>query len=69
MINVESGSEMEVLERLRKMREVREAHGVYGIYDIVAIIQTADMDALRETITSIRSLDKVRATQSMTVYL
>ncbi len=39
-INVEPGSETEVLERLRKVPEVKESYFVYGVYDIVAKVET-----------------------------
>jgi len=62
-INVESGSETEVLERLREVPEVKESYFVYGVYDIVAKVETDSMDRLKEVITSkVRKLDNVRST-------
>lgn len=62
-INVDSGSETEVLKRLREIPEVKEAYFVYGVYDIVAEVETDSMDRLKEVITSkVRGLDKIRAT-------
>jgi DNA-binding Lrp family transcriptional regulator len=62
-INVDSGSETEVLKRLREIPEVKEAYFVYGVYDIVAEVETDSMDRLKEVITSkIRGLDKIKAT-------
>jgi DNA-binding Lrp family transcriptional regulator len=62
-INVDSGSETEVLGRLREIPEVKEAYFVYGVYDIVAEVETDSMDRLKEVITSkIRGLDKIKAT-------
>jgi len=62
-INVDSGSETEVLRRLREIPEVKEAYFVYGVYDIVAEVETDSMDRLKEVITSkIRGLDKIKAT-------
>jgi len=62
-INVEPGSENEVLERLRGVPEVKESHLVYGVYDIVAKVETDAMDRLKEVISwKVRRLDKVRST-------
>jgi len=62
-INVDSGSETEVLRRLREIPEVKEAYFVYGVYDIVVEVETDSMDRLKEVITSkVRGLDKIRAT-------
>ena len=62
-INVESGSENEVLERLREVPEVKESYFVYGVYDIVAKVETDSMERLKEVISSkVRRLDNVRST-------
>jgi len=62
-INVEPGSENEVLERLRGVPEVKESHLVYGVYDIVAKVETDAMDRLKEVISwKVRRLDKVKST-------
>ena len=67
-INVEPGSETEVLERLREVPEVKEAYFVYGVYDIVAKVETDSMDRLKEVITwKVRGLDKVRSTLTTVV--
>ena len=70
LINVETGSEVEVLEALRKIENVREAHGVYGVYDVIARVEAESMERLKEIITwKIRRLDKVRSTLTMMVYI
>jgi DNA-binding Lrp family transcriptional regulator len=62
-VNVEVGSEGEVLKRLREVPEIKEAYFVYGVYDIVAKVETDSMDRLKEVITwKIRRLDKIRST-------
>jgi len=62
-VNVEVGSEGEVLKRLREVLEVKEAYFVYGVYDIVAKVETDSMDHLKEVITwKIRRLEKIRST-------
>ncbi len=62
-INVEPGSENEVLKRLRNVPEVKESYFVYGVYDIVAKVESGSMDRLKEVITwKVRRLDKIRST-------
>jgi len=66
LINVEIGSEREVLEALKKMEGVEEAYVVYGVHDIIAKVKAETMDKLREIIAyKIRRLDKVMSTQTM----
>ncbi len=67
-INVEPGSETEVLEQLRDVREVRESYAVYGVYDMVARVEADSMDHLKEVITwKVRRLEKVRSTLTTVV--
>jgi DNA-binding Lrp family transcriptional regulator len=62
-VNVEVGSESEVLKRLREVPEIKEAYSVYGVYDIVAEVQADSMGHLKETITwKIRGVERIRST-------
>lgn len=62
-MNIDAGSEADVLKTLRKVPEVKESYFVYGVYDVVAKIETDTMEKLKEIITwQIRRLDKVRST-------
>lgn len=66
LINVELGSEAEVLKALRKVEGVVEAFAVYGIYDIVARVKADAMDKLNEIVAShIRRIENVRSTLTM----
>ena len=67
MINAEVGSEDELAKEVRKLNNVREVHPVYGVYDIVVKIEAETMDQLKEVISKIRKLDKIRSTLTMTV--
>ena len=68
LINVEIGSEEEVLRSLDPISEVKEAHLVYGVYDIITVIETETMQELKDTVSwKIRRLDKVRTTLTMIV--
>ena len=66
LINVESGSEEEVLEQIKKIEGVEEAYFSYGVYDIIAKVKADSMEKLRETITmKIRGIGKVRSTLTL----
>ena len=68
LINVEIGSEDEVLKELRKLSNVKESYVVYGVYDVVAKVEADSMDKLKEIVTwKIRRLDRVRSTLTMIV--
>ena len=67
-LNVDTGSEAEVLRLLREVPEVKEAYSVYGVYDIVAKVESDSMDRLKEVITwKVRRPDKIRSTLTTVV--
>jgi len=66
LINVESGSEDEVLKELKKIEGVDEAYFSYGVYDIITKIKADTMENLKDMVTrKIRSLNKVRSTLTL----
>ena len=68
VINVEMGSEEEVLDELKKLEGVKEAYLVYGVYDIIAKVKADNMEKLKDTVTwKVRKINKVRSTLTMLV--
>jgi len=66
LINVESGSEVEVLGEIQKIDGVKEAYYSYGVYDIITKIAAESMEKLRETVTrKVRSIGRVRSTLTL----
>jgi DNA-binding Lrp family transcriptional regulator len=66
LINVESGSEDDVLQELKKIEGVVESYFSYGVYDIITKIKADTMDKLKEMVTRrIRTLSKVRSTLTL----
>ena len=66
LINVESGSEDEVLNELKKIEGVEEAYFSYGVYDLITKIKADTMEKLKEMVTrKIISLSKVRSTLTL----
>jgi len=66
LINVESGSEDDVLKELKSVEGVEEAYFSYGVYDLITKIKADTMDKLKEMVTrNIRTLSKVRSTLTL----
>ena len=66
LINVESGSEDDVLKELKTVEGVEEAYFSYGVYDLITKIKADTMDKLKEMVTrNIRTLSKVRSTLTL----
>ena len=68
LVNVEIGSEMEVLGDLRSIPEIKEVYRVYGVYDIIAIVEASTMQGLKDVVSfKVWGLDKVHSTMTMIV--
>jgi DNA-binding Lrp family transcriptional regulator len=66
LINVESGSEDEVLKELRTVEGIEESYFSYGVYDIITKIQAETMEKLKDMVSRrIRTLTKVRSTLTL----
>jgi len=66
LINVESGSEDEVLRELKKLEGVEEAYFSYGVYDLITRIKADTMENLKDMVSRrIRTLNKVRSTLTL----
>jgi DNA-binding Lrp family transcriptional regulator len=66
LINVESGSEDEVLKELKRIEGVEEAYFSYGVYDLITKIKADTMENLKDMVTRrVRSLNKVRSTLTL----
>jgi DNA-binding Lrp family transcriptional regulator len=66
LINVESGSEEEVLDEIKKIEGVEEAYYSYGVYDIIAKVKADSMEKLRDTVTrKVRTIVRVRSTLTL----
>ena len=66
LINVESGSEEEVLGEIKKIEGVEEAYYSYGVYDIITKVKADSMEKLRDTVTrKIRTISRVRSTLTL----
>ena len=68
LLNVETGTEEEVMNKLKTLQEVKEAQMVYGVYDIIVRVETETMEELKNVVSwTVRRLDRVRSTMTMIV--
>ncbi len=68
LLNVETGTEEDVIESLKSLQEVKEARMVYGVYDVIVRVETGTMEELKNVVSwTIRRLDRVRSTMTMIV--
>ncbi|MGQ9781356.1 MAG: Lrp/AsnC ligand binding domain-containing protein [Nitrososphaeria archaeon] len=68
LINVEIGSEADVLKALKKIEGVEQAFAVYGIYDVVANVKADALDKLNDIVTKqIRKIENIKSTTTMIV--
>ncbi len=68
LLNVETGTEEDVMRSLKSIEEVKEAQMVYGVYDIIVIVETVNMEALKNLVSwRIRRFDRVHSTMTMIV--
>lgn len=66
LINVDTGSEEEVIKVLRTISGIEESYLSYGVYDIIAKVKSESMDGLKDLITKkIRNVTKVRSTLTL----
>ena len=66
LINVESGSEENILGEIKKIDGVEEAYYSYGVYDILIKVAADSMEKLRETVTGkVRTISRVRSTLTL----
>lgn len=67
LINVETGTDEDVLKALSKLMNIKEAHMIYGINDIIAKIEADSMIKLKNVVMRIRRFDKVNSTTTIVV--
>ena len=65
LLNVELGSEKEVLNALNKIPDVKEAHRLYGVYDLIIRVEAETPQAFKDLISRIRDIEKIRSTLTM----
>lgn len=68
LINAETGSEKDVVEKVKTLNNVKEAYFVFGVYDVIAVVEASNVDELRNTVhTKMRQVKGIRSTCTMVV--
>ena len=66
LINVESGSEENVLKQIKGQNFVEEAYISYGVYDLIVKVKADSMDELKRTVSlKMRNINQVRSTLTL----
>ena len=66
LLNVESGSEDNVLKILKNVQAVEEAYVSYGVYDLILRVKADTMAELKDSVThKIRTINQVRSTLTL----
>jgi DNA-binding Lrp family transcriptional regulator len=66
LINVEAGSEDNVLKQIKKIGFVEEVYVSYGVYDIILKVKANTMEELKEAVTyKIRAVNQVVSTLTL----
>lgn len=50
LVNIDIGSQNEVIENLKHVEGVEEAHALYGVYDLIVKIKALTVDKLKDVI-------------------
>ena len=66
LMNCNLGSEKNVITLLKKIEGVKEAHGTFGLYDIIAQIESGTEEKVREIAKTIRNMEKIHSTITLT---
>jgi DNA-binding Lrp family transcriptional regulator len=66
LLNVEGGTEDNVLKQVKKIAGVEQAHVSYGVYDIIIKVKTQTMQELKDVVThKIRQIKSVQSTLTL----
>lgn len=66
LMELDPGSEKEVVEQVRGVEGVTEAHLVYGVYDVLAEIEVEELDDVKAMVSGeLRQIEGVRKTTTL----
>tara|TARA_B000000460_G_scaffold203082_1_gene149848 strand:- start:215 stop:442 length:228 start_codon:yes stop_codon:yes gene_type:complete len=67
LLNVVSGTEIEINEELKKIENVKETHFVHGMYDFIIRLESKEIKEIKNSILKIRKLSGIESTLTMNV--
>jgi DNA-binding Lrp family transcriptional regulator len=66
LLNVNLGTEEEVVAGLREVEGVKEAYEIFGVYDIIARLEAESAEKVRSILQErVRKLDNIRSTLTL----
>ena len=66
LLNVEGGTEDNVLKKVRRIEGVAEAYVSYGVYDLIIKVTADNMQELKDIVThKIRQINDVQSTLTL----
>ena len=65
LLTVEMGSGKEVLNTLDEIPNVKEAYQLHGVYDFIIYVEAETLQELKDLISRIRDIGKIRSTLSL----
>lgn len=68
LLNIDVGSDQNIIDSLKEIPEVVEAHNVYGVHDVIVQIKAATVPELKDVIAyKIRRIENITSTLTMVV--
>ena len=68
LISCDLGFDAEIIHEIKQLEDVKEVHWVFGAYDILVMLESANVENLKDIITwKIRKLNRVRSTLTLIV--
>jgi len=65
LLTVEMGSGKEVSNVLDEIPDVKEAYQLHGVYDFIIYVEAETLQELKDLISRIRDIGKIRSTLSL----
>ena len=68
LISCDLGFDAEIIHEINQLEGVKEVHGIFGAYDIIVMLESANVENLKDIITwKIRKLNTIRSTLTLMV--
>ena len=67
LLNVVSGTEIEINEEVKKVENVKETLFVHGMYDFIIRLESKEIREIKNSILKIRKLSGIESTLTMNV--
>ena len=66
LISCDLGFDAEIIHEIKQLEDIKEVHWVFGAYDILVMLESANVENLKDIITwKIRKLNRVKSTLTL----